>query len=101
MERGIICFRVRSKGQHCITHILDNYCPLGYPRFLAPIAADDSFHLCRYFSDLRAHLLLLKLDRLSMLEKKLETIDKEETAILFLGGSRSDSSEKRNSVLSE
>jgi hypothetical protein len=77
------------------------YYPPGYPRFSALVAADDSFHLCRRFSNLRARLLLLKQDRLSVLEKQLEKIDREETAILFLGSSRSDSNEKRNSVLSE
>ena len=75
--------------------------PPGYPRFSALVAADDSFHLCRRFSNLRARLLLLKQDRLSMLEKQLEKIDQEETAILFLGSSRSDTNGKRISVLSE
>jgi hypothetical protein len=36
-----------------------------------------------------------------VLEKKLEKTDREETAILFLGCSRRDSNEERNSVLSE
>jgi hypothetical protein len=44
---------------------------------------------------------LLKQDRLSLLEKQLERIDREETAVLFLGSSRDDSNDERNSVLSE
>jgi hypothetical protein len=44
---------------------------------------------------------LLKQDRLSLLEQRLEKIDREETAVLFLGSSRDDSNNERNSVLSE
>jgi hypothetical protein len=83
-----------------ITLSVESYRP-GYPRFSALVAADNSFHLCRRFSNLRARLLLLKQDRLSMLEQQLEKIDREETAILFLRSSQSDSNTNRNSVLSE
>jgi hypothetical protein len=44
---------------------------------------------------------LLKQDKLSLLEKRLEAIDQEETATLFLGKSRSDTNEARISLLSE
>ena len=73
----------------------------GYPQFSALVAAHNSFHLCRRFSNLRARLLLLKRDRLCLLEKQLERIDREETAVLFLRSSRCDSDMERKSVLSD
>jgi len=75
--------------------------PAGYPRFSALIASHDSFHLCRRFSNLRARLLLLKQDRLSLLEKRLEKIDREEVELLLLGSSRDDTNIERISVLAE
>jgi hypothetical protein len=78
---------------------VEDYRP-GYPRFSALIAAHDSFYLCRRFSNLHARLLLLKQDKLSLLEKQLEKIDQEETAVLFLGTSRRDRNEERIAVLS-
>ncbi|KAK3385190.1 hypothetical protein B0H63DRAFT_180145 [Podospora didyma] len=75
--------------------------PAGYPRFSALIASHDSFHLCRRFSNLRARLLLLKQDTLSLLEKQLEKIDREEAALLSLGSSRDDANEDRKSVLAK
>jgi hypothetical protein len=100
--QSMICFSCFVANDNMVLLTLSvEYYPPGYPRFSALVAADDSFHLCRRFSNLRARLLLLKQDRLSVLEKQLEKIDREETAILFLGSSRSDSNEKRNSVLSE
>ncbi|KAK3984183.1 hypothetical protein QBC44DRAFT_337438 [Cladorrhinum sp. PSN332] len=75
--------------------------PPGYPRFSALIGSHVSFHLCRRFSSLRARLLLLKQDRLSLLEKRLEKIDREEVALLSLGSSRDDTNSERISVLSE
>ncbi|KAA6413164.1 MAG: hypothetical protein FRX48_02908 [Lasallia pustulata] len=91
-----------SNGKTCevqTVHVEDYHS--GYPRFSALIAAHDPFHLCRRFSNLRARLLLLKQDRLSLLEKQLERIDLEETAVLFLGSSRCDSNMKRKSILSD
>jgi hypothetical protein len=79
---------------------VEDYRP-GYPRFSALVAADNSFNLCRRFSNLRTRLLLLKQDRLSILEKQLERIDREETAVLFLGSSRCDNNKERSSVLSD
>ncbi|KAK0714197.1 caspase domain-containing protein [Lasiosphaeria miniovina] len=75
--------------------------PAGYPRFSAVIASHDSFHLCRRFSNLRARLLLLKQDRLSLLEGRLEKIDQEEVTLLLLGSSRDDTNSERISVLAE
>ena len=75
--------------------------PSGYPRFSALLAAHGSFHLGRRFSHLRARLLLLKQDRLSLLEKQLVEIDEKETTLLHLGCCRSDDNSNRRSVLSE
>lgn len=46
-------------------------------------------------------LLLLKQDRLSLLEKQLQKIDREEDALLRLGSSRRDDNNERNLVLSQ
>ena len=73
--------------------------PLGYPRFAALVGAHGSFQICRRFSSLRARLLLLKQDKLSLLEEQLETIDREESTTIFLGSSRRDRNEERESVL--
>ncbi|KAE8447334.1 hypothetical protein EG329_010892 [Mollisiaceae sp. DMI_Dod_QoI] len=75
--------------------------PLGYPRFSALIASHNSFHLCRRFSNLRARLLLLKQDKLSLLEKQLEKVDRGEVALLSLGSIREDTNNERRSVLLE
>ncbi|KAF2195567.1 hypothetical protein K469DRAFT_649652 [Zopfia rhizophila CBS 207.26] len=72
----------------------------GYPRYSALIAADDSFHLCRRFSNLRARLLLTKQDEISELEEQLEQIDREETVVPFLASIRHDNNNKRRDVLS-
>ncbi|KAI9771000.1 MAG: hypothetical protein M1840_002704 [Geoglossum simile] len=79
---------------------VEDYRP-GYPRFSALIAAHDSFQICRRFSHLRARLLLLKQDKLSILEQQLEKIDAHESAPLFLGSSRDDKNDERSSTLSE
>ncbi|RYP41125.1 hypothetical protein DL768_010540 [Monosporascus sp. mg162] len=75
--------------------------PNGYPRYSALIASHDSFFISRRFSGLRARLLLLKQDRLAILEQRLGRIDREESDMLALGSTRSDNSEERSSVLSE
>lgn len=79
---------------------IEDYRP-GYPRYSALVAAHDSFHICRRFSNIRARLLLLKQDKLAILEERLERIDKEERAALFLGSSRDDRNEERASVLAQ
>ncbi|OTA93382.1 hypothetical protein M434DRAFT_395646 [Hypoxylon sp. CO27-5] len=75
--------------------------PMGYPRFSALIASHDSFYICRRFSSLRARLLLRKQDNLSILEERLEKIDRSECNSLRLGSYRRDDNEERQSVLSE
>ncbi|KAF7502934.1 hypothetical protein GJ744_004810 [Endocarpon pusillum] len=73
----------------------------GYPRFTALVSAHDQFFLCRRFDKLRARLLLLKQDRLSILEQRLDQVDQQETSLLFLGKSRCDGNTNRISLLSE
>lgn len=80
--------------------LVEDYRP-GYPRFTALLSAYDPYFLCRRFSKLRARLLLLKQDRLSVLEQKLEQVDHEETSPLFLGKSRCDRNPERISLLSD
>ncbi|KUJ10002.1 uncharacterized protein LY89DRAFT_689877 [Mollisia scopiformis] len=71
----------------------------GYPRYSALIGAEKSFHICRRFSNLRARLLLLQQDKICLLEKHLEQIDRDEKAPLFLGSSRSDVNVERGAVI--
>lgn len=80
--------------------VVEDYRP-GYPRYTALLAAYDPYTICRRFSKLRARLLLLKQDRLSMLEERLEMIDREERSPLFLGKSRCDANPERITLLSE
>lgn len=75
--------------------------PQGYPRFSALLASHHSFHLCRRFSALRTRLLLVKQDRLTVLEKRLEKLDRDEVAKLSLGSCRADKNEDRHVVLAE
>ncbi len=82
------------------TGVVEEYRP-GYPRFTALLAAYDPYVICRRFTRLRSRLLLLKQDRLSVLEAELDEIDQEEKCPLFLGASRCDGNSKRESVLSE
>lgn len=57
--------------------------------------------MCRGFNKIRARILLLKQDKLSMLEQRLEQIDQQETSPLFLGKSRCDKNTDRISLLAE
>lgn len=57
--------------------------------------------MCRRFGTLRARILLLKQDRLSILEEKLEQIDRDEKSPLFLGKSRMDKNADRLALLEE
>lgn len=77
---------------------MEDYRP-GYLRFSALVAADDLFNLYRRFSILCTHILLLKQETVSILEKQLKRIDREETAVLFLGSSRCDNNTERGPVL--
>jgi hypothetical protein len=91
---------------HCHTvdcaynlHLLvEDYRP-GYPQFSALIAADDSFFAFRSFRRLRARLLLLKQDKLSLLEHQLDQVDREETCPAFLGKSRCDRNQARLALM--
>lgn len=75
--------------------------PQGYPRFSALVGASGQFHLCRRFSNLRSRLLLLKQDKLSLLESQLEKVDRDEDLALYLGSLRVDKNEKRLSLLTQ
>ena len=97
--RCTLSFRAIQRLTKILLSVEDH--PLGYPRFSALVGAHSSFHLGRRFSNLRARLLLLKQDKLSLLEKRLENIDREETALLNLGSCRSDDNHDRQLVLSE
>jgi hypothetical protein len=57
--------------------------------------------VCRRFLRLRARLLLLKQDKLALLEQQLDQIDKDEPRPLFLGCRRRDKNPERASLLSE
>ena len=65
------------------------------------IATHSSFLVCRRFSNIHACLLLLKQDRISTLERRLERIDRDEPCSLSLGNSRRDGNTDRKDVLSE
>ncbi|OSS51608.1 hypothetical protein B5807_03238 [Epicoccum nigrum] len=73
----------------------------GYPQYTALLSAHNPWMICRRFDKLRARIVLLKQDKLSVLEQRLERIDQEETSLLFLGKSRCDRNEDRLSTLSE
>lgn len=75
--------------------------PSGYPRFSALIGAHPAFNLSRKFTVARARLLLLKQDRVSVLEEKLQILDREEPRLIFLGSLRRDANTERQSLLSE
>lgn len=83
-----------------LIHSVEDYRP-GYPRFTALLSAHEPYFVFRRFNKLRARLLLLKQDRLSMLEQRLERVDHEEISPLFLGRSRGDGNMERNSLLSD
>ncbi|KAI1438308.1 hypothetical protein GGR50DRAFT_705287 [Xylaria sp. CBS 124048] len=94
--------RPHSEKQRNDVKQIEDY-PSGYPQFSALIASHDAFHVFRRFSNLRVRLLLLKQDKISMLEEQLEHIDreslKEAGGLLFLGNSRRDGNEERKAVL--
>lgn len=48
---------------------------------------------------MRARTLLLKQDKLAMLEKQLQRIDKNKSEVLYLGSCRADKSSEREVVL--
>ncbi|KAI1370095.1 hypothetical protein F4677DRAFT_398262 [Hypoxylon crocopeplum] len=73
----------------------------GYPRYTALLSKNPSWFISRRFDKLRARLLLLKQDRLAILEERLERIDREEEELLFLGANRDDTNTDRLSTLSD
>ena len=73
--------------------------PAGYPRLSAHIAADETNQIYRRFSTLRTRLLLSKQDSLSVLESKLDKIDRAEKCKVFLGSRRRDRNQERHNVL--
>jgi hypothetical protein len=75
--------------------------PEGYPRITALIASHDSFFVARRFMNLRARLLLAKQNRLVMLERRLHKLDKDETALLFLGSLEADENVERQKTISK
>lgn len=79
---------------------VEDYRP-GYPQFAALIGSHTSFHVCRRFLRVRARLLLLKQDELSVLESQLDQIDREETRELFLGNRRRDTNPERKEILTK
>ncbi|EEU34830.1 uncharacterized protein NECHADRAFT_55103, partial [Fusarium vanettenii 77-13-4] len=79
---------------------VEDYRP-GYPRFSALQASHKSFHIFRRFDNLRIRSLLLKQDKSSILEKKLNKIDHDEPSPLFLASSRLDRSTERAALLAE
>ncbi|KAI1128943.1 hypothetical protein F5Y10DRAFT_291580 [Nemania abortiva] len=73
----------------------------GYPRFSALLASHDSFFVFRPFRRIRARILLLKRDKIAILEEKLDRVDSEESCPLFLGASRYDKNTSRVAILNE
>ncbi|KAK8135105.1 hypothetical protein PG984_007117, partial [Apiospora sp. TS-2023a] len=82
------------------TSLVEDY-RAGYPRFSALVAANTDFFVCRRFPRLRARLILLKQDKLAMLETQLDELDRNEDRPLFLGMSRADNNPARKSLLAE
>ncbi|KAK6831667.1 hypothetical protein RU639_002681 [Aspergillus parasiticus] len=77
------------------------YYRAGYPRYTALLSSHSPYFLSRSFNRLRARVLLLKQDRLSLLEQKLDKLDQEESCDLFLGRSRNDKNLERITTLAE
>lgn len=50
---------------------------------------------------MRTRLLLIKQDKLSLLEEQLDRVDSEETALTFLGCARRDANSERRRVLDD
>ena len=74
---------------------------LGYPQFSALIASADQFFVFRRFRRLRARLQLLKQDEITILEQRLDQLDKDEPNDLFLGSRRHDTNAQRKALLAE
>jgi len=57
--------------------------------------------VCRRFSAMRARLLLIKQDHLSILEAQLQEVDRQEPRRLFLGNLRRDNNLERKRLMGE
>ncbi|KAH7014191.1 uncharacterized protein B0I36DRAFT_48587 [Microdochium trichocladiopsis] len=75
--------------------------PDGYPQYTALLATHSPWMIFRRFDKVGARILLLKQDKISVLEEKLEDIDQNERSLLFLGKSRSDRNEDRKVILQQ
>lgn len=71
----------------------------GYPQYSALLSCADNFLVFRRFKRMRSRILLLKQDKLTALEKRLDEIDKAEENPLFLGVSRVDGNKERQDTL--
>ncbi|RDH36159.1 hypothetical protein BDQ94DRAFT_138675 [Aspergillus welwitschiae] len=74
--------------------------PAGYPRFSTFMSSHPSFQVYRRFSSLRTRDLLIKQDRLAVLEEKLNDLDRNEETLSFLASCRRDRNVERQKVLS-
>ncbi|KAH8892157.1 hypothetical protein GQ53DRAFT_781381 [Thozetella sp. PMI_491] len=73
----------------------------GYPRYSALVAANNDFFVCRRFLRARVRLLLVKQDKICLMEQQLDELDRNESRRLFLGKIRRDTNITRASLLSE
>ena len=81
-----------------IVYVVEDF-PRGYPRFSRLFVAHPSFAISRKFLAMRARLLFVKQDHLSMLEERLDEIDHSEPRKMFLGNLRRDRNYSRKNVL--
>ena len=63
--------------------------------------SDKKFILFRRFGNIHVRLLLHKQDDISMLEKKLDELDNNDTNAFFLNSRRADQNAERHAVLTE
>ncbi|KAF5703214.1 hypothetical protein FMUND_13090 [Fusarium mundagurra] len=68
---------------------------------LTTLSPHKYFHIFRRFEHLRVRLLLAKQDKLSILEKRLNKIDREEPAPVFLSSMKMNGSPERAAIISE
>jgi hypothetical protein len=87
-------------GNLSLSKVIEDFRP-GYPRFSALLSAHPPFFVCRRFTRLRARVLLLKQDKLSLLEQQLEQVDQQEKCPIFLGKNRCDTNTERASLLAK
>lgn len=66
-----------SFADHKSHPIVDNH-PIGYPQLVAFIKSDNNFLIARKYGFLRARVLLYRQDELSVLEKDLIAMDRDD-----------------------